>query len=116
MEHQRPCPYCGWLVTTRYLDFCTIPLRYPKRWSAQCYKCNCSLEATPGWEVLTCIASLLGTVAICALFVMPWFKGMHRPSGGIDAGVILATAIALTISYFFTGLVRFMLFPYAKIS
>ena len=116
MEHSRPCPYCGWLITTQYLDFCTIPGRYAKRWSGRCYRCPCSLEASTRWEVLTTIASLLVTVAICALFVLPWFKGGHHPSGGFDARVIFATAIALAIGYFFTGLVRFMLFPYAKIS
>lgn len=116
MEQSRPCPYCGWLITTQYLDFCTIPARFFKHWSGRCYKCNCNFEASPGWEALTCIASLLGTVGICALFVWPWFKGIDRSSGDIGAWGILATIIMVPICYFFTGLVRFMLFPYAKIS
>lgn len=77
MSLERRCPYCERAFTITYIELCAIPpgLGY-RRWHGRCLHCNCDLQASTCWEMLTIIATFLVSFAIVFL-IFPH----HKPSG-----------------------------------
>lgn len=110
MSQQRHCPYCEKPFSIGYLELCTLPL-WPnfRRWRGRCIHCDCGLQASGLWEILTGIVS---TVALVAAFVL--FVPVHpRPSNSLGWAYAV---LALPALYFLNGSIRYMTISYPELS
>ena len=110
MSQQRHCPYCERSITIGYLELCTLPM-WPtfRRWRGRCYHCNCDLQASAPWELLT---GLISTFAVVAAFVL--LVPVHpRPSNSL---VWIYAILSLLVLYLFNGLVRYLTISYPELS
>lgn len=109
MSLERSCPYCGKPFTVTYIELCALPLgRGYRRWYGRCLHCNCNLQASTCWEMLTMAMAFLVTVAV-VLLILPH----HKPSGLVFAAYVLLSVLIL---YFVNGLVRYLTISRAVLS
>ncbi len=110
MSQQRRCPYCGRSFDIGYFSLCSVPLGYwTRRWRGRCEHCQCDLQASLGWELMTGLASV---ALVVALFVLT-SAHMHKPSSD---GILMMAVGYLVMLYLVTGGIRYLTIRYPRLS
>jgi hypothetical protein len=106
----RRYPYCGSALIVTYNQMCLWYMPSNAwRWRGRCTHCNCDLEASSVWEIVTALVSLLLAVLLC------WYiAGMNHD---VSRAGYWATIIASLIPYYFlSGVIRYSTFRFSKLA